>query len=575
MQPDLCDDLAERIVHGAQERYVRELGERLAAMFERGVDNPDEYAVALSAARRECVAVWARWQGRVLPEVEAAFTEALGQADEALVETLAAAHADGVSPLLRSQATATAANAIGEAARATAAIVRRQNVALCETAAQAYREALGDAMTRLSLGEGRGAVMERAWQALADAGIETVDYSSGVSTTIDAAIRRHVVTQQAQCRADLLSRRMDEWGHDLVFTSSHYGARPTHATWQGRVFSRTGATRGYQTLAEGTGYGSPSGLCGCNCRHSFFPYVKGVTKLPSRDFSEQEARTGLTSDEYYAASQRQRAYEREVRKVKREIATGQAHGEGMAAQRMRLGVLQRRLREHCDACTLRRDYSRERAYGVAEQPRAAGRGMPGQSLTAFSRSDAFKAAAKAAGVTQAQALEALRGRVSADGTPFEALTPARQLSALKTALRSLKRATLRQGATAEEARAFVRSDRQPKKVEAAKQNQHISGTKEWRERCERNGGAVLQGEVALTLEEVQALVDERAGTGEMHVSPADPPQVKETVTVAGRIIGTWRDRKGNSSETDSFTIHYSKRGAHVVPAKPSWRRGDD
>ncbi len=337
------------------------------------------------------------------------------------------------------------------------------------------------------------------------------------------------------------------------------------------MFSRTGATPGYPTLAEGTGYGSPAGLCGCNCRHSFFPYTKH-TKLPSRDFSAQEARTGMTSDEYYAAAQRQRAYEREVRKVKREIATGQAHGEGMEAQRARLGVLQRRLREHCAANALRRDYDRERAYGVAEQPRATGRGMPGQSLTAFSKSDAFRQAAKAAGVTQAQALEALRARMAAEGQAFEALTPARQLSALKAALKGLRGQALRQGATPDGARACVRSDRQPKRVEAAKQNQHISGTREWRERCERNGGAVLQGEVALTLEEVQAFVDEYAGTGRLNVSGANPPQVKETVTAEGRIIGTWRDEDGNVSETDTFTIHYSKRGAHVVPSRPSWRR---
>ena len=248
----------------------------------------------------------------------------------------------------------------------------------------------------------------------------------------------------------------------------------------------------------------------------------------------------------------------------------------MTAQRMRLGVLQRRLREHCKANVLPRDYSRERAYGVAEQPRALGRGTRGQSLTAFSRSGAFKAAAGAAGVTQAQALDALRGAVGGLGQPFEGLTPARQLSALKSALRALGAASLRQGATPEEARAFVRSGRQPKKVEAAKQNQHnISGSKEWRERCERNGGAVLQSEVALSLEEVQALVDEFAGTGRLNVSAANPPQVKETVTVKGRIIGTWRDKRGNVSETDSFTIHYSKKGTHVVPAKPSWGKGND
>ena len=575
MQADLYDDLAERVVHGAQERFVAELTERRVEMFEAGVAEPDRYAVALAAAHAECMGVWARWEGRVSAEVEAAFAAALGQADEEIVESLAAAHSDGVSPLLRAQATATAVNAIGEAARATASIVRRQNVALSQTAPDAYYAALGEALTRLEMGEGREAVMARAMAAMADAGIETVDYRSGRRTTIDAAVRRHVVTQQSQCRADLLERRMDEWGHDLVYTSSHYGARPTHAVWQGRVFSRTGATPGYRTLAEGTGYGSPAGLCGCNCRHSFFPYTK-QTKLPSRDFSAQEARTGLTSDEYYAATQRQRAIEREVRKVKREVGLGQRGGHDMAAQRMRLGVLQRRLREHCEANALRRDYSRERAYGVDEQPRALGTGQRGQSLTAFAASDAFKTAARAAGVTQGAALEALKAHVGGLGQPFESLTPARQLAALRRALRGLAKPkaarTLRAGATAEEARAFVRSDAQPKKVLAAKQNQHINGTKEWRERCERQGGAVLQSEITLSLEEIQALVDELHGTGVIRVTSANPPQVRETITVRGRIIGTWRGLSGDSSPTDCFTVHYSKKGTHIVPAPPSWRK---
>lgn len=217
----------------------------------------------------------------------------------------------------------------------------------------------------------------------------------------------------------------------------------------------------------------------------------------------------------------------------------------------------------------------QRRVHLLEQPRALGTGRRGQSLTAFAASDAFKTAARAADVTQKQALEALKSHVGGLGQPFESLTPARQLAALKRALRGLAKPKagggLQAGATAEEARAFVRSDAQPKKVLAAKQNQHINGTKEWRERCERQGGAVLQSEITLSLEEIQALVDEYAGTGRLIVTNAEPPQVKETITIKGRIIGTWRDEAGRVSETDTLTVHYSKRGVHVVPSAPSWR----
>lgn len=159
------------------------------------------------------------------------------------------------------------------------------------------------------------------------------------------------------------------------------------------------------------------------------------------------------------------------------------------------------------------------------------------------------------------------------------MTPARQLSALKTALGALRKegkerkgATLRAGATTDEARAYVRSDAQKKKVVAQKQNEHINGTREWAARCERQSEAATQSEIALSLEEIQALVDELHGTGEIRVSSAYPPQIKETVCVPGRIIGTWRNLRGEVSPTDSFTIHYSKGGLHIVPSPPSWRK---
>ena len=40
--------------------------------------------------------------------------------------------------------------------------------------------------------------------------------------------------------------------------------------------------------------------------------------------------------------------------------------------------------------------------------------------------------------------------------------------------------------------------------------------------------------------------------------------MKEITVIKGRIIGTWRGENGNVSETDTPTIQYSKRDAHVV-----------
>lgn len=102
------------------------------------------------------------------------------------------------------------------------------------------------------------------------------------------------------------------------------------------------------------------------------PYVPGLSNLPRTDFSEEERLFGKTSDEYYEATQVQRRLERQVRKYKRRIACGEERGLDMTGDRARLGQAQKRVRQWCKQNTLPRQYEREKAYGVAKQPRALG-----------------------------------------------------------------------------------------------------------------------------------------------------------------------------------------------------------
>lgn len=485
---DRYDQLADELVGGAQEEFVAELTERMAAQLEADVSNADVYRVSVAAARAEAMGVWAKYKGKVSAKAAAAFTEALSDVDEEAVTALQAGHGDALKGLSAEGVK----NAIAVASDQMARLISMQNTALANTAADAYYATVADAVTRLQMGEGRNAVMERAYAKLADAGIETVDYKSGCKTLIDAAVRRHVVTQQSQCRASLLDARMDEWGHDLVYVSAHYGARPSHSAWQGKVYSRSGKDKRYASLSAATGYGTAGGLCGCNCRHTYSPYVEGVSQLPSTDWSAQEKLTGMTSDAYYAATQKQRAYERQIRKVKREIATGQAHGQDMASERAYLGALQAKQRAHVKANHLTRDYAREKAYGVKQQPTALRTGQSGQSLTAFSKSDAFKTAAKAAGVTQADALKALKSQVGGLGVSFQSLTPTRQLLALKLALRARKMAAPAvgrkkiNGVGVFKFRGEAQGAHFDTKAELAAVNpNYATGEKRWRWNCQR------------------------------------------------------------------------------------------
>lgn len=65
----------------------------------------------------------------------------------------------------------------------------------------------------------------------------------------------------------------------MVEVTAHSGARPEHAEWQGKIYSRSGKSKKYPDLVEATGYGTGPGLGGWNCRHSMFPYYEGMGRV--------------------------------------------------------------------------------------------------------------------------------------------------------------------------------------------------------------------------------------------------------------------------------------------------------
>lgn len=367
------DALIEEVVHGALEDYVEKMSSRLTQYLLAGVDNPDMLSTLAARAKSDAMAIFTKYKGRISKETREAFLEAVESYEVEVEQTLEKLHT-------KHQLTKQGALEFAQAARGIGEIVNRQNIALANTMATTWYTIAANAVVRKELGDSRRAIMEDAVRALSDAGIETIDYKSGVKTTIDAAVRRHIVSQVSQAKAQILSDKCDEYDQDLVFVSAHFGARPSHAIWQGKVYSRSGTSSKYPSLDEGTGYSGtgPFGslgdrLCGVNCQHEMVPYMPGLSQLPDLSFEKEQKRYGMTSDEYYRATQKQRALERKVRKYKRRIALGQEQGLDMVDDRYKLGRTQALLREHCRANGLTRLYERERAYGVKRQPKGLGR----------------------------------------------------------------------------------------------------------------------------------------------------------------------------------------------------------
>ena len=172
--------------------------------------------------------------------------------------------------------------------------------------------------------------VKQAVEDIAKTGITAIHYDSGHVDSLEVAVARAVRTGISQATAQMQLERMKEMGCDLVITSSHLGARPTHEVWQGQIFHVDFKTMDitaqhkkddpipepstkskYPDFVTSTRYGYVDGLCGANCRHHFSPYFDGMhNPFPDYDSEENKA--------VYEIEQKQRMQERRIRQTKRE-----------------------------------------------------------------------------------------------------------------------------------------------------------------------------------------------------------------------------------------------------------------
>lgn len=147
-------------------------------------------------------------------------------------------------------------------------------------------------------------------------------YPTGHSTSLDAAVRRAVLTGVNQTCCRISEMRAREYDVDIMEITAHAGARPEHALWQGRLVSRSGR-KGYLTL-ENIGYGTVTGFMGANCRHDWNMFFEGVSKRAYTD-EELDALKNATvtydGEEIpeWKAVQKQRGMERSIKALKREL----------------------------------------------------------------------------------------------------------------------------------------------------------------------------------------------------------------------------------------------------------------
>lgn len=193
--------------------------------------------------------------------------------------------------------------------------------------------------------------------------------------------------------------RCDEYGINLIEVSSHMGARPLCATYQGRIFSRDGSkgvtTDGaggkiYYTPLSETSYGQPAGLFGINCGHVQYPFVPGINFQRYFPYPKEE------NDRRYMQFQQQRAMERGIRAAKRECMMLQETGdtEGLQKASLRLRNQREKYRAYCKETGLKQHNDRTQVYGYDRSRSSktvwAERKAAGNALTNGSNSSIIK-----------------------------------------------------------------------------------------------------------------------------------------------------------------------------------------
>ena len=217
----------------------------------------------------------------------------------------------------------------------------------------------------------------RAIKELCAKGIQVISYPSRHRDHVEVAVRRALVTGINQAAMAVQDELLDELDCDLVETTAHAGARPEHALWQGKVFSRYGKTPGYPTLAAGTGYGTGAGLGGWNCRHSYHPFFPGYESAYSDDILKEYQRKTCTYNgkalTEYEASQQQRYFERGIRRWKREYTAMDAAGLDTTQAAVKLKQWREKEADFLRQTGRRRDSSRSQigVFGRSEAGKAS------------------------------------------------------------------------------------------------------------------------------------------------------------------------------------------------------------
>lgn len=191
-----------------------------------------------------------------------------------------------------------------------------------------YNQYLDNAIVEITSGAfDYNTVIRRVVGQMTNSGLRTVDYASGYSSRCDVAARRAIMTGLSQLTGHISQANAQKLHTEYFEIDWHAGARPSHRTWQGKVWS-------YRELVTVCGLGTVTGLQGANCYHEYYPFIPGISERQFSDkwLAEQNRKEDrqkvFRGKEYtlYEATQRQRYLETNMRAQRQKVKLLQQAG---------------------------------------------------------------------------------------------------------------------------------------------------------------------------------------------------------------------------------------------------------
>ena len=382
---------------------------------------------------------------------------------------------------------------------------------VCRELTDAYNSVCDFAFQKISTGaQDYWSAIREATKNLTEKGIRTIDYESGVHTSIEAAVRRNMLGAAGLMQEQISQMNHDTLGCDGWEISAHAASAPDHEPHQGKQYTDAEYHALNNSLVRRIGT--------LNCGHSAFPIILGVNAPQYTDEElerfrkENEEGITIAGKHYtlYEATQKQRKFERAIRKQRHRILADEALNDKdqLQTDQIKLIRLQEEYVRFSKAAELPVDHAR-------------------MEVADFN----WKHANAAEGTVQSIEQEKI------------------QLAKQKAEEYNKRR---------HEALMRIQSDEFPKTLNRGNQEKHSLGAPG---RIE--GKSYIHGDLGTA----QELVYSYFGKGEPTFNRKGEWNQKEVVT-ADHIIGVNVEMDtGAESETKRFVIHYGKKGTHVVPTK--------